>query len=84
MCEGRLEPMKLLKASLSVNFQELTEEGIPFLILFHHPDDSDTPSRFRTVVASELMSHKSQLSAGLVVYKNVYNFLALISWISSV
>ena len=23
------------------NAEELTEEGLPFLILFHHPDDKD-------------------------------------------
>jgi len=40
--------------------QELTEEGIPFLILFHHPDDTDTPERFRSIVASELTDQKSQ------------------------
>jgi len=39
--------------------QELTEEGIPFLILFHHPDDSDTPARFRSIVAAELADKKS-------------------------
>jgi endoplasmic reticulum resident protein 44 len=41
-------------------FQELTEEGLPFLILFHHPDDSDTPGAFRDIVARELIGEKSE------------------------
>lgn len=40
------------------NAEELTEEGLPFLILFHHPDDIDTPERFKKVVAEELMAEK--------------------------
>ena len=27
------------------NAEELTEEGLPFLILFHHPDDKDVSVR---------------------------------------
>ena len=42
-----------------IGLQELTEEGIPFLVLFHHPDDSDTPERFRALVAAELSDEKS-------------------------
>ncbi len=39
-------------------FQELTEEGLPFVILFHHPDDSETPSKFRQLVSRELLGEK--------------------------
>jgi len=48
-----------LELCLLLILQELTEEGIPFLILFHHPDDTDTPERFRSIVASELTDQKS-------------------------
>ena len=46
-----------------MSFQELTEEGIPFLILFHHPDDIESPKKFSQVVQSHLMKEKGLLSA---------------------
>lgn len=42
--------------------QELTEEGLPFLILFHHPDDKEITQRFSTVVQQQLMSEKCKLN----------------------
>ena len=42
------------------NAEELTEEGIPFLILFHKPDDNDSVKKFNDVVRNELMSEKSK------------------------
>jgi endoplasmic reticulum resident protein 44 len=44
------------------NAEELTEEGLPFLILFHHPDDTDTPERFRRIVAAELVNEKGSVN----------------------
>ncbi|XP_048776641.1 endoplasmic reticulum resident protein 44-like [Ostrea edulis] len=44
------------------NAEELTEEGLPFLILFHHPDDKDITQRFSTVVQQQLMSEKSSVN----------------------
>jgi hypothetical protein len=41
--------------------QELTEEGLPFVILFHHPDDTDTPEMLRKQVALELLDEKSNI-----------------------
>lgn len=40
------------------NAEELTEEGLPFLILFHKPDDVDTIRRYNDVVVRELLSEK--------------------------
>ena len=40
--------------------QELTEEGLPFMVLFHHPDDLDTPKRFETIIGQELLQYKSK------------------------
>jgi len=40
--------------------KELTEEGLPFVILFHHPDDTNTPDMLRKQVANELMNEKSK------------------------
>ena len=36
--------------------QELTEEGLPFVVLFHHPEDHNSVRQFKEVVESELMS----------------------------
>ncbi|KAF0303787.1 Endoplasmic reticulum resident protein 44 [Amphibalanus amphitrite] len=40
------------------NAEELTEEGLPFLILFHLPEDTETPKRFLRVVEKDLYSEK--------------------------
>ena len=40
-------------------FKELTEEGLPFFILFHHPDDHSTPERYKSIVAEELTLERS-------------------------
>jgi hypothetical protein len=42
------------------NAEELTEEGIPFLILFHKPEDNENVKKFNDVVRNELMSEKSK------------------------
>lgn len=59
-CNERCVP--LVRELTFENAEELTEEGIPFLILFHHPDDTDTPERFRSIVASELTEQKSSVN----------------------
>ena len=41
--------------------QELTEEGLPFLILFHHPDDTETPAKFTKQISLELLPEKSKM-----------------------
>ena len=38
--------------------QELTEEGLPFLILFYNPDDASSKQVFRSKVEQELLSQK--------------------------
>ena len=40
------------------NAEELTEEGLPFLILFHHPDDTDSVKRFNNLVQRELLEER--------------------------
>ncbi len=40
------------------NAEELTEEGLPFLILFHKPDDVETVKQFKEIVMQELISEK--------------------------
>ena len=38
--------------------KELTEEGLPFVILFHNLDDKETPEIFRKQVVQELLAEK--------------------------
>lgn len=40
------------------NAEELTEEGLPFLILFHKPDDIHTIKLYKEIVMQELVSEK--------------------------
>ena len=44
------------------NAEELTEEGLPFLILFHHPDDKASIETFKRVVQSELLAESSSIT----------------------
>lgn len=43
------------------NAEELTEEGLPFLILFHAPNDTESIKDFKSIVESQLMSEKRKL-----------------------
>lgn len=44
------------------NAEELTEEGLPFLILFHKPDDNESVKKFNDVVMNELISEKQNIN----------------------
>ncbi|EFO27224.2 hypothetical protein LOAG_01253 [Loa loa] len=44
------------------NAEELTEEGLPFLILFRHPDDIQIDQIFTEQVARELFDQKSSIN----------------------
>lgn len=44
------------------NAEELTEEGLPFLILFHHPDDKDSIKRYSEIVTTDLISEKQSIN----------------------
>lgn len=48
--------------------KELTEEGIPFLILFHQRDDTESLEKFQQEVARQLISekgmHRGQTASG--------------------
>ncbi|XP_054706311.1 endoplasmic reticulum resident protein 44-like [Uloborus diversus] len=41
------------------NAEELTEEGIPFLILFHHPDDTESPKIYSKEVEKQLLDDRT-------------------------
>lgn len=40
------------------NAEELTEEGLPFLILFHAPDDVESVKLYKDIVTRTLISEK--------------------------
>ncbi|XP_037283070.1 endoplasmic reticulum protein 44 [Rhipicephalus microplus] len=44
------------------NAEELTEEGLPFLILFHHPDDKESVEEFTKVVHEQLQNDKHAIN----------------------
>ncbi|CAJ1062177.1 endoplasmic reticulum resident protein 44 [Xyrichtys novacula] len=44
------------------NGEELTEEGIPFLILFHVKEDTDSLEQFQHEVARQLISEKGSIN----------------------
>lgn len=44
------------------NAEELTEEGLPFLILFHAPEDTESIKKYTTLVHTELADQKRELS----------------------
>ncbi|CAF0823024.1 unnamed protein product [Brachionus calyciflorus] len=45
------------------NAEELTEEGLPFLILFHKPEDTDSLRIFENEVAKQLGHYKNTINA---------------------
>lgn len=44
------------------NAEELTEEGLPFLILFHDPEDNESIKRYSDVVQRELLQDKQNVN----------------------
>lgn len=49
--------------------QELTEEGLPFLILFHHPDDEQIVETFNKEVVKQLIGEKSKFGKHFIMSK---------------
>ncbi|XP_055586662.1 endoplasmic reticulum resident protein 44 [Uranotaenia lowii] len=44
------------------NAEELTEEGLPFLILFHTPEDTQSIKDYKTIIETQLMSEKQNIN----------------------
>ena len=40
------------------NAEELTEEGLPFLILFYNPDDNQSIKKYNEIINRELLDEK--------------------------
>lgn len=52
----------LVRSITFSNAEELTEEGLPFLILFHDSSDTENPKRFREVIERELKDEKANVN----------------------
>ncbi|KAF5307674.1 hypothetical protein FQR65_LT06729 [Abscondita terminalis] len=59
-CSARCLP--LVREITFENAEELTEEGLPFLILFHHPDDKASIKKFNEIVQTQLIGEKSTIN----------------------
>ncbi|XP_011179860.1 endoplasmic reticulum resident protein 44 isoform X1 [Zeugodacus cucurbitae] len=44
------------------NAEELTEEGLPFLILFHKPDDTDAIKDYKAIIETQLLDEKQNIN----------------------
>lgn len=44
------------------NAEELTEEGLPFLILFHRPDDTEPVKNYKAIIEAQLLSEKQNIN----------------------
>ncbi|KAG5886539.1 hypothetical protein JTB14_002036 [Gonioctena quinquepunctata] len=54
--------MPLVREITFENAEELTEDGLPFLILFHNPDDNESVKRYNELVQTELLSEKQSIN----------------------
>lgn len=43
------------------NAEELTEEGLPFLILFHRPDDLNSIKDYKSIIERQLLNEKRMI-----------------------
>ncbi|XP_043269681.1 endoplasmic reticulum resident protein 44 isoform X2 [Venturia canescens] len=44
------------------NAEELTEEGLPFLVLFHAPDDHESVKVYKDIIANHLIDEKQNIN----------------------
>lgn len=40
------------------NAEEITEEGLPFLLFFYHPDDLESVKLYKDIVGTHLLQEK--------------------------
>ena len=57
---AREKCVPLVREITFANAEELTEEGLPFLILFHKADDQESVTAFEREVAKQLLSERSK------------------------
>ncbi|XP_063821676.1 endoplasmic reticulum resident protein 44 [Ostrinia nubilalis] len=44
------------------NAEELTEEGLPFLILFHNPSDTESVKKYKEIISRDLVNEKQNIN----------------------
>lgn len=59
---SREKCIPLVREITFANAEELTEEGLPFLILFHKADDHESVVTFEREVAKQLMNERSNIN----------------------
>lgn len=57
------------------NAEELTEEGLPFLILFHAPDDYDSIKDYKAIVETQLIGEKRKKFSQIFDFFFFFEFL---------
>lgn len=61
------------------NAEELTEEGLPFLILFFRPGDTETIKDYKAVVENQLLSEKSEFALRQACHRTDKTILSLLA-----
>ncbi|XP_068750771.1 endoplasmic reticulum resident protein 44-like [Montipora capricornis] len=56
------------------NAEELTEEGLPFLLLFYHPDDRASIDLYKSEVGKQLCKRKDLPLIAIDSFKHMYLF----------
>ena len=57
--------LALVREITFANAEELTDEGLPFLILFHRADDHQSVALFEKEVAKQLLNERSSFLSSL-------------------
>lgn len=50
------------------NAEEMTEEGLPFLILFHKPDDTEAIKNYKAIIEAQLLDEKRRNLLHLYIF----------------
>ena len=53
------------------NAEELTEEGLPFLILFYNPDDNNSIKKYNEIINRELLDEKRKKTFFLILSEHL-------------
>ena len=54
------------------NAEELTEEGLPFMILFHDPSDTESIKAYKSIVESQLIKEKRECLERNILQENFW------------
>ena len=66
--------IELVREITFENAEELTDQGLPFLILFHHPNDTQSVSLFKQQVEKQL-KHETRKKFFVFLNENLFYFL---------